>query len=189
MNAHSGTWRKAIRNGLVPGTVASIASTISLLILGRIELGETVAPINGPSQWIWGRHAPFKNHFSLRYTVAGYVIHHAASVFWAILHERLRQHLSQGIQGKNKSILATSAAITTAAYVVDFNLTPRRLTPGFEKRLSKRGLFIVYGTFALGLAAGALISTRSPSRRSHDLKNSRCRGDICSTHFSSQRDG
>ena len=54
-----------------------------------------------------------------------------------------------------------SAAITTAAYVVDFNLTPRRLTPGFEKRLSKRGLFIVYATFALGLATGALIGSRA----------------------------
>jgi hypothetical protein len=171
MNTHSGTWRKAIRNGFVSGTVASIVSTISLLILGRIELGETAAPVNGPSQWIWGRYAPFENHFSLRYTVAGYVIHHAASVFWAILHERLRQHLSQEIQGKNKSILATSAAITTAAYVVDFNLTPRRLTPGFEKRLSKRGLFIVYGTFALGLATGALIGSRAslktPRSRRH----------------------
>jgi hypothetical protein len=181
MNTHLGAWQKAIRNGFVSGTVASIASTVSLLVLGRIELGETAAPLNGPSQWIWGMRAPFENRFSFQYTVAGYVIHHAASVFWAILHERLRQHLLQGAQGKNQPVLAPAAAITTAAYVVDFNLTPRRLTPGFEKRLSKRGLVIVYGTFALGLAAGALIGTRSPSRRSHNLKNSRCRGDIRST--------
>jgi hypothetical protein len=178
MNTHLGAWRKSIRNGFVSGTVASIASTISLLVLGRIELDETAAPMNGPSQWIWGRYAPFENHFSFRYTVAGYAIHHAASVFWAILYERLRQHLVQGAHGKNKPVLAPAAAITTVAYVVDFNLTPRRLTPGFEKRLSKRGLFIVYGTFALGLAAGALIGIRAPRRRPNDLKNSRGRGEI-----------
>ena len=164
------TWWKAIPNGFVSGTVASIASTVSLLVLGRVELSETAAPLNGPSQWIWGMRAPFQNHFSFRYTLAGYAIHHAASVFWAILYERLRQHLLQGTQGKNKSILAPAAVITTAAYVVDFNLIPKRLTPGFEKRLSKRGLFIVYGTFALGLAAGAWIGTRTLSRRSLDIQ-------------------
>jgi hypothetical protein len=181
MNTHLGAWQKAIRNGFVSGTVASIASTISLLVLGRIELGETAAPLNGPSQWIWGMRAPFKDRFSFRYTVAGYVIHHAASVFWAILHERLRQHLLQGAQGRNQPVLAPAAAITTTAYVVDFNLTPRRLTPGFEKRLSKRGLFIVYATFALGLAAGALIGARGPSPQPSDLKNSRGCGDMRGT--------
>jgi hypothetical protein len=164
------TWWKAIRNGFVSGTVASIASTISLLVLGRVELSETAAPLNGPSQWIWGMRAPFQNHFSFQYTLAGYAIHHAASMFWAILYERLRQHLLQGSQEKNKSILGPAAVITTAAYVVDFNLTPGRLTPGFEKRLSKRGLFTVYGTFALGLAAGAWIGARMPSRCFPDIQ-------------------
>lgn len=164
------TWWKAIPNGVVSGTVASIASTISLLVLGRVELSETAAPLNGPSQWIWGMRAPFQNHFSFQYTLAGYAIHHAASVFWAILYERLRQRLLQGAQEKNKPLLAPAAVITTAAYVVDFNLTPRRLTPGFEKRLSKRGLFIVYGTFALGLAAGAWIATHASSQRSQNTQ-------------------
>ena len=172
MNTHLEPWRKATRNGFVSGTAASIASTISLLVLGRIELGEAAAPINGPSQWIWGRRAPFENHFSFRYTVAGYAIHHAASVFWAILYERLRQNPPQEIweTRENKSVLAPAAAITTIAYVVDFNLIPKRLTPGFEKRLSKRGLLIVYGSFALGLASGALIGRRPPFQPSPPVR-------------------
>ncbi|KIO49985.1 hypothetical protein SQ11_03555 [Nitrosospira sp. NpAV] len=34
-----------------------------------------------------------------------------------------------------------------------FMLFQKRLTPSFEHRLSKRSLLMVYGTFALGLAA------------------------------------
>jgi len=75
------TWGHAFRNALVSGTVASIVSTISLAILGKAELDKSAAPVNGPSQWIWGRHAPYQNRFSLRYTVVGYAIHHVASIF------------------------------------------------------------------------------------------------------------
>lgn len=35
---------------------------------------------------------------------------------------------------------------------VDYKLTPRRLQPGFEQRLSTPSMVAVYGSFALGLA-------------------------------------
>jgi hypothetical protein len=59
----------------------------------------------------------------------------------------------------------TPAAITTAiAYAVDFYLIPKRFTPGFENRLSKKSLLLVYGIFALGLAIPALLA-RLPKLR------------------------
>jgi hypothetical protein len=92
-------------------------------------------------------------------------------MFWAIFHEKLRQHLPRM---EERSALGSAIAITTAAYLVDFNLTPKRLTPGFEKRLSKHALFIVYGIFALGLATGDLICHCAPSsRRSRDFQKLR----------------
>jgi hypothetical protein len=149
-------WGKTLRKAMVSGAVASVLSTISLAFLGKSELDRTAAPVNGPSQWIWGRHAPFKNRFSWQYTVVGYAIHHAASVFWAILHEK---HQEQSAPAASRNALIVPAIVTTAAaYVVDFYVVPKRLTPGFEQRLSKPALFIVYGTFALGLAGGALIN-------------------------------
>jgi hypothetical protein len=50
-----------------------------------------------------------------------------------------------------------AAAVTALASVVDLKLVPSRLTPGFERRLSKRGLAMVYLAFGAGLllAAGA----------------------------------
>lgn len=147
--------REAFQNSLVSGTVASVASTISLSMLGKAELNRSAAPVNGPSQWIWGRHAPYQNRFSLRYTIVGYLIHHAASLFWALWYERLLQRLP--LTKNTAAELAPALAIAAAAYIVDFHLTPQRLTPGFEHRLSKRSLLTVYGTFALGLAATALL--------------------------------
>lgn len=157
------TWSSAVLSGLVSGTVASIVSTIALSILGKAELGKFAAPVNGPSQWIWGRHAPYQDQFSLRYTLIGYGIHHAASVFWAIWYEKLRQQLPPAESAA--TVLAPAVATTAAAYAVDFHFTPQRLTPGFEHRLSQRSLLIVYGTFALGLAVTVLLSRKPPLRR------------------------
>ena len=55
------------------------------------------------------------------------------------------------------AVLAGSMATSAAACFVDFQLTPERLTPGFEHRLSHRSLAAVYGAFAVGLAVGALL--------------------------------
>ena len=164
-------WSRAIRAGLVSGAVASIASTIALSILGKVELGKSAAPVNGPSQWIWGRHAPYQDRFSLRYTIVGYAVHHAASVFWAIWYEKLRQRLAPA--KSTAAVLAPAVATTAAAYAVDFHFTPKRLTPGFENRLSQPSLLIVYGTFALGLAATALIDRHHRFRHKHTLKQDR----------------
>lgn len=163
------TWHHAFRKGLISGTTASIISAVFLSLLGKGELNKFAAPLNGPSQWIWGRHAPYVNRLSLRYTFIGYGIHHAASIFWAIGYEKLRQSLPP--VEKTSAILAPAVAITTVAYTVDFHLIPKRLTPGFENRLSKSSLLLVYGAFALGLAAPALLA-RSRTARSRTLRTS-----------------
>jgi len=152
--AHSSkTWSQIIHDAWISGSLASIASTICLSLVGKAELDKAAAPINGPSQWIWGRYAPYENRFSLRYTVVGYLIHHAASFFWALLYEKLRQRM--GRADTVAAVILPAVVTTTAAYTVDFHFTPKRFTPGFEHRLSKSALLMVYASFALGLAAAA----------------------------------
>lgn len=142
---------------LLAGSVASVASTIALALAGRAQLGHAAAPMNGPSQWVWGLDAPWRNRFSVRHTVVGYVIHHLASVFWALLFETLRRRRRGGVRGE----VAAAALTAAVANVVDMRLTPRRLTPGFERRLSRPALFFVYAAFGAGLAAAALLSRKN----------------------------
>lgn len=144
------------RRSLISGSLASIASAVSLSLLGKKELKRSAAPINGPSQWLWGRHASYTNRFSFRYTVIGYCIHHAASIFWAIWYERFRN--STPTANVINAAIKPAVITTATAYAVDFYLTPKRFTPGFENRLSKKSLLSVYGVFALGLAIPALLA-------------------------------
>ena len=147
---------RLLRDALVSGSVASVVSTLALALRGRRDVDDAAAPVNGPSQWIWGRRAPYQDGFSLRHTVVGYGIHHAASVFWALLYELL----CTGKAGVRCSPATAAVVTSVTANVVDFRLTPQRLRPGFEKRLSNRSLLLVYGAFALGLASVRLARRR-----------------------------
>jgi hypothetical protein len=61
--------------------------------------------------------------------------------------------------------LAGGALTSAVAYVTDYHVVPRRLTPGFEMRLSRAALAAVYVALALGLCARDLFTSgeaRSP---------------------------
>jgi hypothetical protein len=59
-----------------------------------------------------------------------------------------------------------SSAVTSAlACVVDFKMTPKRLTPGFEHRLSRKALGGTYLLFAVGLAIGSMLVRAKRNRR------------------------
>jgi hypothetical protein len=152
--------RRLLLDALASGGAASIASTVALLAYGEHECGDMAAPLNGPSQWVWGRHAPYRDGFSWRYTFVGFLVHHLASTFWAAIYAAMR-----GPRAPPARSVATAATVAAVAYVVDYRLTPQRLTPGFEHRISRRALAAVYVLFAAGLAAGALVRARhSPGR-------------------------
>jgi len=56
--------------------------------------------------------------------------------------------------------LALAGGVAAAACVVDLYCTPERLTPGFERRLSKPSLTRVYIAFGVGLALHTLLKSR-----------------------------
>jgi hypothetical protein len=152
------SWNIATRRGLVAGAVASALSTVALAALGKAGTGSAFAPTNAISHWIWGEKAARRDRPTLRYTVAGYLIHHLSATFWAVLFERfMGQRLDRLAPAPT---LAAATATSAIACFVDYQLTPQRLHPGYEKRLSKPSLAVVYGAFGLGLAAGALMSRR-----------------------------
>ncbi|MCG2593240.1 hypothetical protein LZ009_10650 [Ramlibacter sp. XY19] len=151
------TWKQALREGIVSGSLAAMCSAGYLAWAGR-QRGMPAAPLNAVSHWLFGNAALASDEASLRYTLTGYLTHHAASIFWGTLHAR-----AWGAEPAHKEplpALAGAAAAAGVACFVDYQLTPRRLTPGFEHRLGKPELAEVYVFFALGLAAGSLLMRR-----------------------------
>ena len=148
------TWKQALREGLVSGTFAALFSAGYLALAGA-RRGETAAPLNAVSHWFFGDRSLREDEPSLMYTLTGYLTHHAASVFWGVLHAKAWG----GRQQAKEPLPAIAGAVAAAgiANFVDYQLTPRRLTPGFEHRLGKPEMLNVYACFALGLAVGSML--------------------------------
>lgn len=151
-------WTTAIRDGAVSGAAASVVSTAVLSAMGRREAGSPYAPTNATSHWIWGDRAAVQDAPSWRYTALGYVIHHASASFWAVIYEKWFN--ASGRHEPALSAIAKGAAIAGLAAFVDYQLTPRRLQPGYEMRLSRKALLAVYAGFGLAMAARSMLAKR-----------------------------
>jgi hypothetical protein len=150
-------WRAALRDG----GLAGLTSLAALAVCGRLQTGSAAAPINAPSHWIWGDRALRQDGWSLRYTATGLAIHQGSAVFWGLLHQWLRR------RNPRPGTLVRDAIVTSAAAAfTDLALTPPRLTPGFEQRLSPRGLAWTYALFAVGLAVASHRARTAPRGRS-----------------------
>lgn len=152
-------WTTSIKRGLVGGSVASVLSTAALAALGKREAGSPYAPTNATSHWFFGDKAALQDRPTAKYTLTGYAIHHGSSLFWAVLVERLAGKLLD--RKKPLTTLEVGAAAAAVACFVDYKMTPERLHPGYEKRLSKPSLAVVYGVFGVGLALGAMLCRRA----------------------------
>jgi len=151
-----------IRHALVAGSLASLLSAGALALAGRRENRSAAAPVNAVSHWYWGDRALRRRRVDARHTLTGYLIHHGASVFWAGLYAWTARN-TPALRTPAGALLGSLPTAALACFV-DFRLTPSRLTPGFEHRLSRPALTGVYFAFALGLAAGSLLADAAQRR-------------------------
>lgn len=156
-------WQEVMRRAAISGSSASMVSAALLLGMGQRDCRSVTAPVNAISHWLWGDRAIPQQTASLRYTVPGYVIHHAASVFWAVFQERYL--FTQAGPPAIATTVRTSVVVAALACVVDLCFTPRRFTPGFERRLKPGSLALVYVAFGIGLALPALGRALARARR------------------------
>ena len=149
------TWKIALREGAVAGTVATLLSTALLAVIGRRENRSAVAPVNAVSHWLWGDESLHADGADLRHTLTGFLTHHLAAVFWASLYSLLHGHREEA----KTPVQAVAGGIATSAvaYAVDYHVVPKRLTPGWEHRMAPRPLAATYGSLAVGFALGALL--------------------------------
>lgn len=143
---------RTLPGALIAGAFASFASTLALLWAGRRETGSYTASTNSTSHWLWDRSALVVYSPTWRHTLPGYLIHHAASTFWALPYVWLCAHPRVGRRLPRAA--AVAGAVAAVACAADYTLAPRRFTPGFEHQLSRRSMALVYALFAVGLATG-----------------------------------
>jgi hypothetical protein len=153
MQDEATAWKQALREGAVTGSLASILSTAVLALAGARQNRSAAAPINAASHWIWGEESLREDRPTLRHTLLGYLTQHAASIFWAALYSRIYGHRPEAKQWPQA--LAGAATTCAIAGVVDYMVVPKRLTPGYEHRLSTSAMVAVYAALAAGFALGA----------------------------------
>jgi hypothetical protein len=145
---------RAVANGAFAGLVTTAAVSLA----GQRETGDPVAPINATSHVLWGDEAGAADGIDLKHTVPGLLINTGAGVFWALVHELVLTRLRP--RGAAAGA-ASGAGVAALAYVVDYHLIPRRLSPGWELRVSRRGVALGFVTLGACLAlVGALRARR-----------------------------
>jgi hypothetical protein len=149
-------------SALVTGTVASLVSTAALAAMARQEDKAAVQPTNATSHWLNGDEAGARSEVDIAHTGVGYLTHHASAVFWAVPFEAwLARHPPRSMN----QLMCRAAAMSAIAAAVDYGVTPRRFTPGWELALSKKSMVGAFASLALGLAMGAVISNALLSKR------------------------
>ena len=146
-------WRDVLLRALVSGTAASVTSSLALALLARGEGRGALQPVNATSHWRHGPAAASVERFDLAHTVVGYATHHAATVFWAGFFEAWvgwRQPRAGWPLVRDAMLLSAIAA------AVDYGITPKRFTPGWEFVLSARSMAVAYAAMGAGLAAREL---------------------------------
>jgi hypothetical protein len=139
---------------VVVGSVASVLSTIVLAAAGARQTGSASASINAVSHWLWGVESLIEDRPTLRHTLTGYLTQHAASIFWATLYSRIYGHRKEAKQ--LPQAVAGGVATSAVAYLVDYHLVPKRLTPGYEHCVSPAAMAGIYAALAAGFALGAV---------------------------------
>ena len=146
------SWVDTAGSALISGTAASFAMTAALALLAKKEDKGALQPINSTSHWLHGEEASSVRSLDVSHTGDG--THHVSALFWAVIFERW---LATRPKRTPLLTLRDAAAMSAIAAVVDYGLTPKRLTPGWEEVLSKRSIGVTYAAMALGLATGAML--------------------------------
>ena len=140
-----------LRAILLAGTAGSILSAAALAAASLARGKGVWQPLNATSHWRHGEAAASLRSLDVAHTGVGAATHWAATVFWASGFEAwMRARPPRSGVGR----LAVAIAVAAIAAFVDYRLTPRRFTPGWEYVLGKLGMGTGYAAMAVGFVAG-----------------------------------
>ena len=151
-------WSSTLEDAVVAGLIASVPTIAAVALRGVADSGSAVAPINATSHVVYGPEAGEVDVPDLKHTLPGLAINAGACVFWAAVYEGMfGRSNTRGSAGK---ALLAGGAVAGLAYLVDYHLVPKRLTPGWELRVSGRSLAMIFGALALSLPLRSIFERR-----------------------------
>lgn len=150
------TIARLLRRSLVSGAAGACTSTLALALVARFEGHGSAQPLNATSHWLNGDRAARRSSVDLRHTGVGFATHVAATIFWAAFFEAWLVRQPPRASRYAADVVGRACAVAALAAVVDYTITPRRFTPGWELVLSKQALAATYAAMAAGFAASRL---------------------------------
>ena len=128
--------------------IAGAATSTVALALAAVSEGEGAArPLNATSHWLNGDRAARLQAVDVRHTGVGLATHVSATIFWAAFFETWLS--IKPAQGRG-DLAGRAIAIAALAAAVDYTITPKRFTPGWELVLTKRSMGLAYAAMAAG---------------------------------------
>jgi hypothetical protein len=143
-----------ISRTLLTSAVTSAATTAALFLLSSKDTGHPAAALNATSHILWGDQAAKHDDLDVRHTLVGGLLNAGAMGFWSAVQALFPEPRSAF------GALRNATVVTALAYVTDYYVVPKRLTPGFEQRLSPKSLFGAYAVLAASLAVSAFATRR-----------------------------
>lgn len=147
-----------LRSATVSGAISAATTSAYVAAAGARDTGSAIAPINATSHIAWGESAGDVETVDARHTLLGAALNLGACVFWAGFYERLFGRAAD--RGDVGTALLGGGLVAAAAYVTDYHLVPKRLTPGWESRITQTSLFGAYAVLALSLPLRGLLRRR-----------------------------
>lgn len=151
-------WSHALRNATQSGAIAAGTVSAAVAWAGARDSGSAVAPVNATSHIVWGESAGAVESVDAKHTLLGMALNAGACVFWATFYEKWFGRAAE--RGDVGTAMLGGAVVATAAYVTDYHVVPKRLTPGWEARISPRSLAAAYVVLALSLPLRGLLRSR-----------------------------
>jgi hypothetical protein len=147
-----------VGNTVVTGTIASAATAAAAAACGARDSGSALAAVNAVSHIVWGSDASNVRVADVKHTVPGLLLNTGATIFWAAIYESVFGHAAD--RGEIAKALLGGGAVSALAYVTDYHVVPKRLTPGWEERVSNRSLALIYVVLALSFPVRGLLNRR-----------------------------
>ena len=151
-----------VRDTAQASVVPGVLTTAAVSLAGYLEDSNAAAPLNAVSHIPFGEESFDEDEATLKYTATGTVINVAAVASWAAVYELMFGRAAR--RGNTWAGILGGPAVAGLAYVTDYYVVPRRLTPGFERRLSGPSMFGIYALLGATLPLASLMAQSKDER-------------------------